>query len=117
MNKKLIHILNTLEGYQFSLTNEKKLQIEIEEIFQDNNIDYKREERLGDVGVVDFIVDNIAIEIKVKGNSKAIYRQCEKYCSHKKVDTLILVTGKTVGMPGKINNKEVYTVNLGEAHL
>jgi hypothetical protein len=114
---KITKIAGILQGYRFSLTNEKKLQSEVEEVFKKENVNFKREHQLGDHGIVDFMVDNIAIELKVKGNPKSIYRQCRDYCDHDDVHSLILATNRSMGLPNEINNKPVFIIHLGMAHL
>jgi hypothetical protein len=117
MYNNIEKIIEILTSYQFSLTSEKRLQVEIEEIFLNEGINFIKEYSLGNLGIIDFIVEDIGIEVKVKGNPKSIYRQCEDYCQHDDIKKLLLVTNKSMGMPEEINNKLIFVVNLGLAHL
>lgn len=110
-------IIQLLAGYQFQLSDEKILQRQIETVLTENNIEFKREVRLEDRSIIDFVVDDIGIEVKIKGQSKAIYRQCKRYCESGKIKTLILISNKTMGFPESIGDIPVYVINLGYAHL
>lgn len=112
-----LHILLHLKRHRFSLQNEKCLQAEMYEfllpifpgIIKEFVIDKKSE--------IDFLIENIGIEVKIKGGKVAIYKQCERYCMSDKITTLILVTNRSMGFPKEINGKDCYYLNLGEAWL
>ena len=110
-------ILKTLYSHRFPLVVEKETQAAIEAKFAENGVPYSREHRLDEKNIPDFFVDGIAIEVKIKGNAKTIYRQCERYCQFEEVRKLILVTNRSMGFPKQINNKDCYFINLGKAWL
>lgn len=110
-------IIKTLSSYRFPLNKEKDTQASIETRFVENDIEYSREHRLDSENIPDFFIDGIAIEIKIKGNAKKIYKQCERYCKFEEVKQLILVTNRSMGFPKEINGKPCYFVNLGKAWL
>lgn len=66
---------------------------------------------------LDFFLDGIAIEVKIKGSAKAIYRQCERYCGFDEVKTLILVTNRPMGFPEELCGKPCYVISLGKGWL
>jgi len=115
----LENILRTLRSHRFPLVIEKETQKAIEEKFSDNGIVFNREHRLDAQNIPDFFINEygIAIEVKIKGNAKKIYKQCERYCSFDEVKGLIIVTNRSMGFPSEINGKPCYLVNLGKAWL
>ncbi len=113
----LILIKKVLSTSRLDLANEKKMQAQIEDRFKDQQISYRREVELDKGSIIDFLVEDIGIEIKINGSAKAIYRQCERYCQFDEVKTLLLLTNKIMRLPKKINNKSTYVINLGTAWL
>jgi hypothetical protein len=112
----LSSIISVLQN-RFPLEVEKETQAAIEQKFKDNGIEYSREHKLDQENIPDFFIDGIAIEIKIKGNAKSIYKQCERYCQFQEVKSLILVTNRSMGFPKEINGKPCYFINLGKAWL
>ncbi len=110
-------IVKILSSHRFPLNNEKDTQAAIEAKFQLNEINYTREHRLDPQNIPDFFIDGIAIEIKIKGNAKKIYKQCERYCNFDSVKELILVTNRSMGFPNQINGKPCYFIKLSNAWL
>jgi hypothetical protein len=116
MIEKLFAILSK---HRFSLEKEKETQLEIAALLKNKDIDFTREFILDKESTIDFMFEEqgIGMEVKIKGGKRAIYRQCERYCSFDKIKTLILVTGRSMGMPKEINNKPIYLINLSAAWL
>ncbi len=110
-------LIKILSSYRFPLEKEKETQAAIEKRFEENGIQYSREHHLDPVNIPDFFIDGTAIEIKIKGNAKSIYKQCERYCQFDEVKSLILVTNRSMGFPKEINGKPCYFINLGKAWL
>ena len=107
-----------LSKVRFSLENEKETQMQIEQTLGKNNVANKREFELDENSVIDFMIPGgIGIEVKIKGQKKAIYKQCERYCSFESITSLILVTSRSLGMLREINNKPVYVINISRAWL
>lgn len=106
-----------LQSRRWPLADEKVLQLRIAAELQDAGFDYEREVRLGPADVVDFMIDAVAIEVKIKGTKRNVYRQCVRYCSHARVGALVLATNYTLGFPPTINGKPCYVANLGRAWL
>lgn len=114
---KTIDIIKLISSSRLSVQDEKETQLQIERIFIDNAIDHCREFRLDAKNIPDFFIDGIAIEIKIKGGPRQIYRQCERYCQFEEVRELMLITNKSMGFPQEINGKPCYLVNIGKAWL
>ncbi len=110
-------VLKILYSHRFPLVVEKETQAAIEQRFIENEIEYSREHKLDEQNIPDFFIEGIAIEVKIKGTAKQIYRQCERYCKSDEVRKLILVTNRSMGFPKSINGKDCYFINLGKAWL
>lgn len=113
-------IIHHLKSRRFPLQNEKMLQGEIEAHLRATlhwEAKILREFTLGPKDIIDFLIADIGIEVKVKGGKRAIYRQCVRYCQYDNIQSLILVTNISMGFPEQINNKNCYVVNLSKAWL
>jgi hypothetical protein len=117
-------IFGLLSRTKLPINNEKQLQAEIAKIFDLNPILYRKEYWLDTNHVIDFFIPSkenklygIGMEVKIKGNAKQIYKQCQKYCLFNAVESFILVTNRAIGFPSLINNKPCYVLNLGKAWL
>lgn len=109
-----IHAL--LKGKRFNLQNEKETQKQIGEILSPI-LHIAPEYRLDANNIIDFMVGQVGVEVKIKGNKMAIYKQCERYCKFESVKALILVTSKAMGFPEQINGKPCYVLNISKAWL
>lgn len=110
---KVEEILTAIKSRSLPITTEKELQVEIEKLLIEKGIDHQREYRLDKSNIVDFFIDGIAVEVKIKSPAKKMYRQCERYCQFDEVEALILLTSRTTGFPEEINNKPCYVHSLG----
>ena len=114
------NIIELLSNKKFDLHNEKVLQQQIEECLIKVGLEFKREVSLSHKDIIDFVVsvngETIGLEVKISGNAKSIYKQCERYCKHP-IDAIVLVTNKTIRLPEKINMKPTGIVKLGRAWL
>lgn len=110
-------LIKLLSSKRLNLHVEKETQNQIEEEFIKNNIIYEREFKLSEKDIPDFYSSGIVIEVKIKGNAKQIYKQCERYCKFELTKQLILITNRSMGFPKYINNKPCYLINLGKAWL
>lgn len=98
----LIALCNILRSYQFSIHDEKYLQGEIEDVFKSEGIKYQREVPLS-TGIIDFMVGDIGIEIKLKQRPMSVYRQLERYLEDPQVKQIILATVRPIPLPEMIN--------------
>lgn len=117
MDHQLQQVLACLRPRRFDFDNEKVLQKQMEEAFRAAGIAYQREVRLSPTDIIDFMVGNIGIEVKIKSAKKAIYKQCVRYCQQEQVGQLLLLTNKQLGFPDSINGKPTHILNLGLAWL
>jgi hypothetical protein len=119
MNEILLKIQRAIKGKRLSLGDEKRLQGEIETSFISHDIDFEREVRLDKKNIVDFMVEGLAIEIKIKsgGSSMQIYRQLERYTEFSNVEAILLMTAKVISLPESINGKQVFVLSLSRTQL
>ncbi|WP_143206263.1 hypothetical protein [Singulisphaera sp. GP187] len=98
--------------------NEKRAQADVEQLLTAAGIAYEREVRLTESDIVDFLVEGIGLELKLKGvRKKEIYRQLCRYARHPRVDSLLLASNLTMGLPAQIEGKDAFFVRLGEDWL
>lgn len=113
-------VIKSFKGKRFNLHNEKELQVEIYTtlIVELPFGSVIKEFILDDKNIIDFLINKeIGIEVKIKGQRRNIFKQCERYCSFDYIKKLILVTNKSIGFPQQINGKDCYVINLGKAWL
>ncbi len=113
-------IMGILKHRRLPLHEEKSLQLAIHNalLLEIEHSDIRREFILDEKNIIDFLVfGKIGIEVKIKANKRAIYRQCCQYCEFSTIETLILVTNTSMGFPPAINGKDCYVHNLGKAWL
>lgn len=77
----------------------------------------KREYRLGEHDRPDFMVGNVAIEVKTKGSVTEVSRQLMRYAAHAEVNRVVLVTTRSIhrqveGMLRGVAPKPVFVVIL-----
>lgn len=90
----------------------------IARLFEERGVLYRREVVLSDRDRIDFMLENgVGIEVKIKATKRLIYRQCERYCEHESVHSLILVSGTAMGFPREINGKPCWVASLGSGWL
>lgn len=115
-----MQVVSLLKKYRFNVTDEKALQVQIHEVLlNDGGFQVEREYALDNdrKSIIDFLIDNTGIEVKIKGSKLSIYKQVERYCSYEKIKNIVLVTNVATGFPPEINGKNCYLVNLGKAWL
>jgi len=110
-------IIKIISPARLSVHDEKETQKQVEKLFADNKINYEREFKLDKKNIPDFFIEGIAIELKIKGHARKIYKQCERYCDFEQVKELILITNRSMGFPEDINGKPCYVINIGRAWL
>lgn len=110
-------IVRILAPYRFSTSQEGVLQQQIEGVLRAADLPVEREYRLTAADRPDFFVDGIAIEVKVRGGRRAIYRQCERYCRHPDVRALVLATSRAMDFPDEIRGIPCRLLALGSAWL
>jgi hypothetical protein len=108
---RLREILGT---YRYSFVTERDLQDGIAQALYQRGVRFDREVRLTAEDRPDFMVDAIAVEVKVDGTISEITRQLHRYAQHKAVRELLLVTSlaRLANQPEKLNGKPVAVLSL-----
>ncbi len=118
MRAEVKEIFTVLKNHRILLSNEKAVQSEIEELFIKKGIAHRREYILDDDNIIDFLLDSgVGIEVKIKGQKRAMYKQCLRYSQFEEIKDIILVTSASTGLPKELNGKETYILNLSKAWL
>lgn len=115
----LREVTAVLAGKRFPLEDEKATQAAIGEAFAKASCLFEREVRL-DGGIIDFMVGGyrgVGVEVKLKGQPEAIRRQLRRYALDPRVEGLVLVTAKPVGLVQTIAGKPVREFDIGRAWL
>lgn len=113
----LDEIVKILCTSRFSLESEKTTQAEIAKMLAANGIAHQREHGLSKGSIIDFMIDGIGIEVKLRAAPKAIFQQLLRYCQFEEVNGIILITNKMIKLPATINKKPTHVINLGAAWL
>lgn len=110
-------VVELLSRLRLPLADEKALQERIAEAFTLAGFVFEREVRLSPGDIIDFMVGDCGVEVKIKGRRREIFKQCVRYCSHERVHALVLATNIPMGLPESINGKPVAICDLGRAWL
>ncbi len=122
-------LIKLIKKYKFSLEDEVLLKQQMEKVFVEHNMHFISEYILDKKNRLDFWIylgplvkgkplseKAYAIEVKIKGNAKQIFKLCERYCQFP-IAGLVLITNKAMGFPKEINGKPCYVINLGMGWL
>lgn len=110
-------IIELLTTHRLPLSDEKVLQEAIRDVFEAASLDFDREVHLGPRDIVDFMVEGVAVEVKIKGARRAIYRQLERYCGYDAVAAIVLATNVPMALPIEIGGKPTAIAALGRGWL
>ena len=109
-------LLDLFARTRLTLDNEKSMQQSIADMLTAAGIEFKREVKVAG-GVIDFVVNGIGIEAKIKGQKRAVHRQVCGYAMDQTLHSIILVTNMPMTLPKMINGRPITVVNVGEAWL
>ena len=114
----LQRLVSLIRSARLDLSNEKQSQADLESLLIAAGIPYEREVRLSATDIVDFLIDGIALELKLHGAvKKSVYRQLVRYAKHDRVKVILLASSLSMGLPPQIEGKDAYLVKLGEGWL
>ena len=101
------------------MTDEKRMQEQLEIALSRARIRFVREHRLSDRDVPDFFIydsgidSGIVVECKLrKARKMDIWKQLERYASHSSVTALVLASNASMGLPGECGGKPLYSAKL-----
>jgi hypothetical protein len=100
--------------HRFNYRDEQQLQDGIELLLKDAEIPYEREKVLGPNSRPDFLVDGIAVEVKIKHSLADLTRQVYRYASNDAVRSIIVVTPRMrlSNLPDVLFDKPIRVVTL-----
>ncbi|WP_435018436.1 hypothetical protein TA3x_000410 [Tundrisphaera sp. TA3] len=111
-------VIEIIRATRLDLSTEKRAQADLEQAFVKAGIAFEREVHLTQADIIDFLVEGLGIELKVRRDGKkTIYKQLCRYARHPRVDQLLLASNLSMGLPAAIEGKDAYFVKLGEAWL
>jgi hypothetical protein len=114
LEQRISELADVIGRHRYRFSNERDLQDGIQRVLELNSIGHSREYRLTGHDIVDFLVGDVGIEVKVSGSPVQVYRQLARYAESEEIAGLILVTARTQLSPAKIIlGKPVKTVKLG----
>lgn len=113
---RMNNIFSLLRSSKLDITNEKRLQNEIMQLFEKYGVPIIKEYRLEN-GIIDFFLpdSSTGVEVKIKGRPVDILRQLQKYAEDDKIKVLVLVTSKSFAMPTNIIGKPLFVLNVARA--
>lgn len=70
-------------------------------------------------GRIDFIVDRLGIEVKIKGSASALQRQIGGYAADPRFDEFLVITTRPAhaALPASIGGKPIYLLPIGGLSL
>lgn len=113
-----------LGGFRYRFVSEVELQDGIAKVLHGANLNFERELTLPRVEGVrmvagvndrpDFIVDGIAVEVKIKGGLSALLRQMSRYADHPSIRGVLAIgTPRWLdGVPSSLSGKPVHGLRL-----
>ena len=110
--------ISMLALLRLPLDNEKRCQAEIARALAASNFRFEREVPVAG-GIIDFLLPDsgIGIEVKIKGQAKAIYRQLQGYAFDQRITRLVLASSKAMALPPLIGGKRCTIIDLARGWL
>lgn len=110
----LQQLKDLLHSYRFTVGNESELQASIEKVLSAASIGFEREKRLSKSDRPDFLISDIAVEVKVDGSWSAVARQLMRYAALNSISGILLVTtcSRHTRIPTTLNDKPVKVMVL-----
>lgn len=110
---ELVHLLC---GFRALTASERELQIAIEAMLRQNGVKYLREAPLTPRDRPDFLIGDIALELKVSGSQTTILGQLLRYAESPRVAAIVLLTTRPrhlVDLPTTLSGKPLHGVCIG----
>lgn len=109
--------MNIIDGCRFTWQDERQLQDGLEDALTQAGLTVHREVVLAPHERIDFLVDRVGVEVKVKGAPHTVARQLQRYAHSDRIDALVLVTSRAqhLTLPDQVAGTPVRVVFLGAA--
>lgn len=110
-------VMRLIASHRWPLQDEKTLQAAFAAALERADLPFEREVALGGGDIIDFLIEDLGIELKLSGQRRQIWRQCSRYCAHARIGTLLLCSSAAMGLPDVIHGKRVHVASLGRGWL
>jgi hypothetical protein len=110
-----VQLRDVFRHYNFRSATEDELQRAVALCLDMNRIPYMREARVSQTDRPDFLLDTVAIEIKISGSVSDVTRQIHRYAQRDDIQEILLVTtcAKHLDIPDEFNGKPILTLWIG----
>jgi len=97
---------------ELRFATERDLQAGVAALLAAEGFTAEPQARLSPLDRPDFLVDGVAVELKVKGGAPELERQVTRYLGHDQVLAVLVITNRSRhrGLPGQINGKPVWVM-------
>lgn len=112
-------VVAALAGLRIRASTEAELQLAVGLALTAAGIPHEREVHLGPGDRLDFLVGDVAVELKMDGTRNALLRQVHRYAEHERVGSIVVVTTRSrhLDMPESLRGKPVRVVSLLDGAL
>lgn len=113
-HREHLPFLDALENRGFTTVSERGLQDQIATALAEAGFRFEREARLSPSDVVDFLVGDVALEVKNRGGRTEVLRQLHRYAGNDRVAHVALATTRWAhaNMPAQLQGKPVTVIAL-----
>ncbi len=104
-----------LSRYKFRFSSEAELQNGVEDVLTKVGVLFEREKILTPSDRPDFVIGDVALEVKIGGSVSALLRQCSRYLKLDAVQQLLIVAGGSrlsTQIPSELCGKRVLVLNV-----
>jgi hypothetical protein len=107
-------LVSLLRSARFLRTDESALQLDVAKLLDQAGVRYEREKRFDARDRVDFMVGDIALELKVKSSEKELLRQLLRYSQQPSVREIVVAgtCHSVLRLPRLANGKPVFPCHL-----
>lgn len=115
-------LVKLIRAHKFHFKDESDLQDGIEQVLKKAGVAYEREKRLGDLGIIDFLIDGrMGVEVKIKGSPSAVARQVLGYLDAKAVEEMVVISTRVFASrylkSPNLSPKKITVIDLWECFL
>ena len=111
----VITLQKIFAGYAFAHAREADIHNAISHILQEHNFEFAEQYHLSASDIPDFIMNGIAIEVKVNGSAPEVTRQLDRYLSYDVIKEIVLITtlSKHRKIAGELRGKRITVIWIG----
>ena len=116
MSDEARRLVGLIGRARMPMSDEKALQGAIEQLFKEHGIAFTRESKVTG-GIIDFLVGDVGIEVKIEGPAREVLRQLTRYADDARIKQFVVVAAFPCALPMSIVGKPCVIVDLGRAWL